>query len=290
MTHIIDPSQPDGKHTMITQLNSQSQIHSEDALLLEQTAQAVHEAGQILLDRFDQNARPADLAHLLAMIDANDEAVTSFLRDQLAAIRPQAGWLEDEKATGPLPAGEWWVVDPVEGNVNHIHGMGDWSVTATLVRDNEIVLTVVDEPLTSRVYTALRGGGAMLNGQPLQASQKNDLRAALVSTGQAAPDEAASSRVRMGRSIATMLEQSLLVKAAVPATMQLVHVAAGRLDVFWQASNILSGLVAGALLVREAGGVVTDWQGAPWTLSSPDFAATASGLNAAVVQVLQPLA
>ena len=261
--------------------------YSEDAVLLEQTAQAVHHAGQILLHRFDINARPVDLSNLLDMIDANDKAITGYLRDQLATIRPQARWMEDEEATGPLPTGEWWVVDPVEGNVNHVHGMGDWSVTATLVRDNDIVLTVVDEPLTSRVYTALRGGGAFLNGSQLQTSHKRDLRAALVSTGQAAPGEDTAAHARMTRSIAAMLEQALLVKVAVPTTMQLIHVAAGRLDAFWQASNVLSGLVAGALLVREAGGVVTDCHGAEWTLASPDFAAAAPGLHLALVQALQ---
>lgn len=262
----------------------------EDAQLLEETAQAVHETGQILLQRFDADARPIDLSSLLAMIDANDEVATNHLRPKLQAIRPQARWLEDEKATGPLPSGEWWVVDPVEGNVNHIHGMGDWSVTATLVRDNEVVLTVVDEPLTSRVYTALRGHGAFLNDRRLQTSSKQDLRAALVSTGQATPGEDSLTQARMGRSISAMLEQALLVKAAVPATMQLINVAAGRLDAFWQPSNVLSGLVAGALLVREAGGAVTDWRGAPWTLASPDFAATAPGLQVAVAQVLRQIA
>lgn len=264
--------------------------HSDDTELLEATAQAVHQTGQLLLQRFDANARPADLPSLLTMIDANDVAATRHLRPLLQAIRPQARWLEDEKATGPLPPGEWWVVDPVEGNVNHIHGMGDWSVTATLVRDNEIVLTVVDEPLADRVYTALRGQGAFLNGFALHASGKQDLRAALVSTGQATPDEDTATRLRMGASITAMLNQALLVKAAVPATMQLLHVAAGRLDVFWQPSNVLSGLVAGALLVREAGGTVTDWQGAPWTLASLDFVAMAPGLQAAVVQVLRQIA
>ncbi|HEY0060535.1 MAG TPA: inositol monophosphatase family protein [Telluria sp.] len=244
----------------------------------------------MLLDRFNPDARPADLAALMAMIDANDEAAALHLRQQLLAIRPQARWLEDEKATGPLPPGEWWVADPVEGNVNHIHGMGDWSVTATLVRDNEAVLTVVDEPLAHRVYTALRGGGAFLNGRPIQTSAKQDLGAAMVSTGQATPDEDAATHDLTGNAIIAMLRQALLVKAAVPSTMQLVHVATGRLDCFWQTGNVLSGLVGGALLVREAGGVVSDWQGAPWTLASPSFAASARGLHAAVVQVLRKVA
>ncbi|SHH25714.1 myo-inositol-1(or 4)-monophosphatase [Massilia sp. CF038] len=263
------------------------QAQSDDAALLAQTAQAVHQTGQILLARFNPDDRPADMTELMAMIDANDDAASANLRPQLLAIRPQARWLEDEKASGPLPPGEWWVVDPVEGNVNHIHGMGDWSVTATLVRDNEAVLTVVDEPLTARVYTALRGGGAFLNGREIRTSAKLDLGAAMVSTAQATPGEGAATHARTGKSIIAMLNHALLVKAAVPSAMQLIHVAAGRLDCFWQPGSVLSGLVAGALLVREGGGVVTDWQGAPWTTASDSFAASAPGIHAAVVQVLR---
>jgi myo-inositol-1(or 4)-monophosphatase len=271
----------------MSNIHSHSHSYCEDASLLEETVKAVHSTGQILLKRFNTFRPPADLLELLALIDANDEVAIRHLRPQLQALRPQAEWLEDEKATGSLPPGEWWVVDPVEGNVNHIHGLGDWSVTATLVRDNEPVLTVVDEPLTSRVYTALRGGGAFMNDSRLQTSPKHDFRAALVSTGQAMPDEAVEKRQRMGATVTTMLNHALLVKAAVPATMQLINVAAGRLDAFWQVGNVLSGLVSGALLVREAGGVVTDWLGDPWSLESPDFVATAPGLHVAVVQVLR---
>jgi myo-inositol-1(or 4)-monophosphatase len=252
--------QPESKDTQMQTI----QTPADDATLLLQTAQAVHQTGQILLERFNAD-----------------------LRQQLLAIRPQARWLEDEEASGPLPSGEWWVVDPVEGNVNHIHGLGDWSVTATLVRDNEAVLTVVDEPLTAHVYTALRGSGAFLNGRAIQASRKQELSVAMLSTAQAMPGEDAATHERTGKSIIAMLNHALLVKAAVPSTMQLIHVAAGRLDGFWQAGNVLSGLVSGALLVREAGGMVTDWHGAPWTLASGTFIASAPGIHAEVVQVLR---
>lgn len=68
---------------------------------------------------------------------------------------------EDELAGGVLPEGEWWVVDTAEGNINHIHGMGEWAVTATLVRDNVPVLSVVHLPLTGDTYTALQGKGGV---------------------------------------------------------------------------------------------------------------------------------
>jgi len=184
----------------------------------------------------------------VAAIDANDAASLGLLRDALAQARPGAGWAEDEEGGGALPAGEWWVTDPVEGNVNHIHGMPDWGVTATLVRDNAPVLAVVTVPPTGDTYTAVRGGGAYLDGARLRASAKTDLGVALVATGQATPGEDSDTHRRIDQSVATMLENALVVRVSVPATLQLIHVAAGRMDAFWQYSRVRSGLLAGALL------------------------------------------
>lgn len=74
--------------------------------------------------------------------------------------------MEDELDGGALPSGEWWVVDPAEGNVNHLHALPEWAVTATLVRENQPVLTVVHLPMTGETYTALAGAGAHLDGRP----------------------------------------------------------------------------------------------------------------------------
>jgi len=86
--------------------------------------------------------------------------------------------------------------------------------------------------------------------------------------------------------VTAMLLDALVVRVSVPATMQLIHVAAGRMDVFWQFSDVRSGLLPGALLVAEAGGTVTDTRGEPWTLASKDFLASAPGLHAQAVTVL----
>lgn len=258
-----------------------------DQQLLDDTVIALRQAADLLLRRFKSDARAADLPQLIKMIEDNDTAVTRQLRASLLALRPDAQWLDDEKASGPLPAGEWWVADPAEGNVNHIHGTAEWAVTATLVRDNVPVLTVVAEPLAVKLYTAVLGGGAYLNGQPLRVSQKPSLAAALVSTGQAMPGEGKLAYSKIGQSVTAMLEHALLVRMAVPATMQLVQVATGQLDAFWQHGNVLSGLVSGALLVTEAGGLVTDWSGKPWTLSSPNFIASAPVMNGQLVDILK---
>ncbi|MFD3681238.1 inositol monophosphatase family protein [Streptomyces sp. NPDC058613] len=106
------------------------------------------------------------------------------LREPLLRARQGSRWAEDELAGGALPPGEWWVVDPAEGTINHVHAMDDWAVTATatatLVHDNRPVLTVVHLPLTGNTYTAVAGGGARLNDRPVGVSAKTDLGAALV--------------------------------------------------------------------------------------------------------------
>ncbi|MGA1835938.1 inositol monophosphatase family protein [Herbiconiux sp. 11R-BC] len=260
-----------------------------DLRILAQTTEAVEAAGRVLLERFSSENRVTDRESLLAAIEANDAASTAVLRPALERIRPTARWDDDEEGAGPLGPGEWWVTDAAEGNVNHVHGAAGWAVTATLVRDDEPVLTAVHLPLSGETYTAARGHGAFLDGVPISVSAKSELAAALVSTAQAKPGEAPEIRRRLSASIDALLEHALLVAAAVPATLQLAPVAAGHTDAFWQFGQIRSGLVAGALLVREAGGVVVDAQGEPWALSSEAFIATTPGLAPAMTAALSAL-
>ncbi|MEU8775473.1 inositol monophosphatase family protein [Streptomyces sp. NPDC048606] len=258
--------------------------------LLSDVTAAVRTAGRTLLDRHTPHARGVSLDEVVAEIHANDDAVLDVLREPLLRARPGSRWAEDELAGGALPPGEWWVVDPAEGNINHVHGMEEWAVTATLVRDNRPVLTVVHLPLNGDTYTAVAGGGAHLNGRALKVSAKTDLGAALSGTGQARPGEDERTYRRIGDSVTAMLLSGLVVRVSVPATMQLIHVAAGRTDAFWQFSDVRSGLVAGALLVSEAGGTVTDLAGEPWSTAGRDFLAAAPGIHAAALKVLSPLA
>lgn len=257
-----------------------------DLALLEGMTAAVTEAGTVLLERFSVENRVDDIGMLLAAIRENDTASISALRPALERLRPQAQWDDDEEGHGALGAGEWWVADAAEGNVNHIHGLPNWGVTATLVRDDAPVATVVFLPALGQTFTAVHGGGAFVNGTPIAVSNKSDLAAALVGTGQAKPGEAAQVRRDMSASIERMLDAALLVSVTVPATLQLLQVAAGHTDAFWQYGQIRSGLVAGALLVHEAGGAVTDTTGTPWTLASDDFVATTPGLSAAITTTL----
>jgi myo-inositol-1(or 4)-monophosphatase len=225
---------------------------------------------------------------LRAALRANDEAVTEVLRPILTAALPGSGWNTDEHGSGRMPGGDWWVVDPVGGNLNALYGMADWNIGVSLVRDGRPVLAVVHTPPAGETFTAVAGGGTRLNGVPVQVSGKTDLSLALAGTGQAKPDHDPAHAQRVGAAIAAMMQHALYVRASVRVSQQLTHVAAGRMDLHWQFDNLRSH-IAPVLIVQEAGGTVTDLDGKPWQLASAGYLAAAPGLHAAALDVLRPL-
>lgn len=256
-----------------------------DAHLLPATVEAVRAAGKRLSTVYSPDSRPTGRADMVRAATRNEEASLDGLRPALAAVRPGAGWVDEDRETTALPPGEWWTVDTVEGNVNHIHGMAEWGVTATLLRDGVPVLTAVHQPIGDLTYTAVRGEGAHVNGVPLHVSPKTDLDAAIVATGQAEAGQAGTYR-RIGGSITAMLGRALLVRASVPSTFPMLLVATGQNDVFWQYEPVLPGVAAGILLATEAGGTASRIDGSPWAPGSSDVLVATPALHAAAVDVL----
>ena len=264
---------------------STSETTRQDLALLSAIVEVTRAAAARLRKVFTRGARPIDRAEMFAAAKRNEAVALPSLREALSDLRPQAGWVDHDNETKLLPPGEWWAVDAVEGNVNHIHGLSEWCVSTTLVRDNTPVVAVVHQAIGDRTFTAVRGGGAQANGVHLRVSQKKALEAAIVATGQAEMGQRNSYR-RIGESITVMLGHALLVQATVPSTFPMLHVAAGHSDVFWQYEPVLPGVAAGILLVTEAGGVATRVDGSPWQPGSPDILVAAPGLHRATVNLL----
>ena len=262
---------------------------AEYAGLLASVVAAATAAGDRLMADFSPDARPASRADMAVGGRHLEELVLAELRPELASLRPPAGWVDEEMETTPLPPGEWWVVDPVEGAVNYVHGMPEWCVTVTLMRDGRPVLAVVRQPVGDLTYTAVRDAGAHLNGQRLNASAKTSLKAAIAVTGQAEAGQDDTYR-RIGESVTAMLSQVLLVRASVPSTFPMLRVATGQNDVFWQYEPVLPGVAAGVLLITEAGGTVTRIDGSAWNPGSRDILATAPALHHAAVGALAAVA
>jgi myo-inositol-1(or 4)-monophosphatase len=236
--------------------------------LLTTTTVLVREAGARLLRDYSPGNRVTTPDELFAALRRNDATVADLLRPALLAALPGSGWETDEHATGPMPAGDQWVVDPVGGNLNHVHGMTDWNIGVALVRDGRPDFVVLYAPLTDEMFTARDGGGAHCNGERIGVSGKTAVAH------------------NVGASISAMQQNALYVRSAIPVGHQLTQVAAGRLDVHWQFENVRSH-IGPVLLVREAGGTVTDLDGKPWEITSPGYLAAAPGVHAAALDVLR---
>jgi myo-inositol-1(or 4)-monophosphatase len=260
----------------------------EEAALLATVVDAVHAAGKVLLDRYASDARPVGREDIFVAGRGNEQASLALLRPALAAARPKARWVDDDQETTRLPDGEWWTVDAVEGNVNHVHGFAEWCVSVALIRDNVPVLAAIYQPAGELTYSAAHGQGAHLNGQPLRTSRKTELAWAIATTGQAESGQKETYRL-IGDSITAMLERVMLVRATVPSTFPLLMVAAGHADLFWQYTPVLPGVAAGALMITEAGGVVSDIQGRTWMPGSRNILASAPGVHAAAAEALASL-
>ncbi|MEC3997070.1 inositol monophosphatase family protein [Actinacidiphila sp. DG2A-62] len=210
--------------------------------LLAATVDAVRQAGAQMMTRYSSTGlRPSGLPELLTQLRANDAAVVESLRPALAEALPNAGWMNDEHGSGPIAAGQWWLIDLVGGNVNAVHGRPDWNIGVCLVRDGRPVLAVVYVPALDEMFTATEGGGAFLNGVRLQVSSKTSLDGTLAGTGQAKPGHDPQLAVRTGSAVTAMLQLSALcVQVSIPVSGQLTQVAAGRVDVHFTGSSTMS--------------------------------------------------
>lgn len=249
--------------------------------------EAVREAGSLVTARFTENIRPANLTEIMDALAANNSPVMGYLGPELVRLYPGTGFVEEKFDTDEVPDGDWWVVDPVSGNWNTVHGLSDWSVCATLIHDREPVLTVTHAPSSAQTYTAVAGGGARLNGQPIRPSAKQDIAAASVATSQ--PEDVTQfpgMTRRIGESVTAVLERAFALRAGVPPITSITQVADGRMDAFWLYGQNLADSLAGVLIAREAGAVVTDVRGRPWTVDSDSLLVANPHLHPVMIDIL----
>lgn len=150
-----------------------------------------------------------------------------------------------------------WIIDPLDGTTNFIHGFPVYAVSIALQVKGKIVLGVVYDPLRDELFTAERGGGAMLNNRRIRVTQQSGLKGALIGTGFPFKNpQHLDAYLAMFR---TLHSDSAGVRRAGAAALDLAYVAAGRLDGFWEIGLHPWDMAAGVLLIKEAGGVITDF-------------------------------
>lgn len=253
-----------------------------DALL--QAALDASVAGaRIVLDAFGgaRNVRekgPGD------WVSDADTASEHAVREVLAAAAPDLAFFGEETG-GDREAEVGWFVDPLDGTANFVHGFPVVGVSIALVAAGEPVVGVIRAPMLGQVYAARKGGGATLDGAPIRVSDRVP-ESAICATG--FPFRAKRERLP---EYFPVFERALLtfedLRRAGAASMDLAFTAAGVFDGYFEQNLGTWDVAAGACIVREAGGVVTDWQGDPrkW-LTSGDIVAASPAMHAAILDVI----
>ena len=185
-----------------------------------------------------------------------DRETERLITGTLTEAAPGSRVIGEELSPGALPAGLVWVVDPLDGTTNFLHRFPFYAVSIAAVRDGEILAGVVEHVPPKLRYFATRGGGAYLGDSPLHVSTIVEPRHALIGTG--FPFKYVELLPRYQRQFAGILARSAGIRRPGSAALDLCDVAAGRFDGFWELALEAWDVAAGTLIVREAGGVVTD--------------------------------
>ena len=150
-----------------------------------------------------------------------------------------------------------WVIDPLDGTTNFLHGFPQYAVSIALKNKNKLELGVIYDPLRDELFTAERGGGAMLNNRKIRVAKHNSMRGALIGTGfPFKKQENLEPYLNMFRAVT---QDTAGIRRAGAAALDLAYVDCGRLDAYWETGVSEWDIAAGVLLVQEAGGVATDF-------------------------------
>jgi myo-inositol-1(or 4)-monophosphatase len=229
--------------------------------ITELLADAVREAGALALRKF-RTPFKTWTKNKASPVSEVDIELDELLHRRLAAHGPNYGWLSEETADNParLDARRVWIVDPIDGTRGFIAGMPDWTVVAALVEDGRPISAAVYAPVDDQLFLAEAGKGTTLNGVPVAAS-----------SGEALEGARANGAKRRLEALATIVQGIETIPRINSLALRLARVAEGRFDIVFSAGQSRDwDLAASDLLVHEAGGLLTDWDGASLVYNRPE--------------------
>lgn len=214
-----------------------------------------------------------------------DRRAEETLHRELSKARPKYGFIMEER--GPISAEDTsntWIVDPLDGTLNFLHGIPHFCVSIALERDSKIFAGVIYEPLSDQMFWAERGRGAFLNGQRLRVSSRRDITEAVFATG--IPFKGRGDHTDFLKELASVMATAAGVRRFGSAALDLAYVAAGRFEGFWERGLYPWDMAAGLIIVREAGGFVSDFLGYDRSLETGEIIAANSELHTPLRQIL----
>ena len=220
-------------------------------------------------------------------VNTADLKAEKIVKEELKRGRPEFGFLtEESRRSGGSDKSHVWIVDPLDGRTNFLHGLPHFCVSIGLARDNEVIAGVVFDPIKNEIFWTERGVGAFVNNRRLRVSGRTRLDEAVLGTGSPFNRDDEEIHQRFTNQMRSVMKQTAGIRRYGATALDFAYVAAGRYDGFWEIGLHPWDVAAGLLLVREAGGFVTDLQGRRYELGAEDVLATNEGLHRKLIGLL----
>lgn len=252
--------------------------------VIEAASHAARRAGSHVLDNLGKlQSIDIGLKHASDFVTRVDRESEAMIVRDLRDAFPEHGFLAEETMRDEAaPGGYRWIIDPLDGTTNFIHGYPMFAVSIALESEAGIVAGVVLDPLRDELFTALEGEGAYLKGRRLEVSGRTELSDCLVATG--FPFKQKHMIGKYLQMFSNVLERVSDIRRAGAAALDLAHLAAGRCDGFFELGLSPWDVAAGCLLITEAGGIITDFGGGDGFLETGNVLAGTPALHAALLK------
>ncbi|PNU19300.1 inositol monophosphatase [Geothermobacter hydrogeniphilus] len=245
--------------------------------------QAAVAGGKVLLEKFGRTLQIRHKGEVDLVTDA-DQAAEEMIVNVIRGIFPRHDILAEEGDYGVRKSPYQWIIDPLDGTTNFAHGLPWWTVSIALAVDGEVVLGVVYNPAMGELFIAEKGQGARLNDRRFQVSKTDQLDQALLATG--FPYDRKQSPVNNYDHFVAFQQAAQACRRPGAASLDLVYTACGRFDGYWEMKLKPWDIAAGQLIVREAGGRVSDFSDAPLDIHGAEILASNGLLHQAMLEIL----
>ncbi len=248
--------------------------------------QTAREAGSLLLEKFGRITSVTKKGDINLVTEA-DLASEALIIERIKSFYPKHSILAEESGEAIVMGGDsgWkWIIDPLDGTTNYAHGYPCFCVTIALEKEGEIVIGVTYDPTREELFAAEKGGGASLNHKPIKVSAETRLSESLIVTG--FPYEF-KDVPHFERSLKEFLLRSRGVRRDGSAAIDMAYVACGRFDGFWEEGLSPWDVAAGKLLIEEAGGSVSYYDGSAFSIYKPPICASNGTIHEQMLEVLR---
>ena len=219
-------------------------------------------------------------------VTASDKKVEKILIDELQKARPNYSILSEEIGKINNDESFKWIIDPIDGTANFLHGIPHFAISIGLEHDGEIICGIIYDPIKDEMFVAEKGNGSYLNNQRIRVSSRSKLENCIIFTG--GPKIGAKNRelsLKEYNNISSKVPTS--IRKLGSASLDMAYVAAGRCDGFWQRDLKYWDIAAGIILVRESGGFVTDFKGEKGYMQNKTILVTNSKINNEMIEILK---